>query len=216
MLDVVGGEPGVSGRARGSRGCRRRSAPRPSPRRRSLPLVIHILAPLRTQSSPSRTARVLMFAGSRAAVRLGEAEAADRLAGGHAGAATAASAPREPYLLDRGHRQRALHGHEACGCRSRRPPVPGRPGRTRRRSAGAAVALQVHAEHAELAELLAPVRAGRCAVLEPVGDVRPDALGERSARTVPRTSRSSSVSRLSRSSSRGSRQVLRDSCGRRS
>ena len=62
--------------------------------------------------------------------RLGQPEAADQLAGGHAG--------QPPLLLllgaelrDRAHRQRALHRDERADARSRRPPAPSRPGRTR-------------------------------------------------------------------------------------
>ena len=92
-------------------------------------------------------------AGVGAEVGLGQAEAADRLAGRHA---------RQPLLLlllgaervDREHRQRALHARPASGCPSRRPRARGRPGRSRRARAGAAVALQVHAQQAERAELL--------------------------------------------------------------
>ena len=44
------------------------------------PLVIHILVPDSTQSSPSRRARRAHRAGVRAGVGFGQAEAADRLA----------------------------------------------------------------------------------------------------------------------------------------
>ena len=77
------------------------------------PLVIHILVPFSTQSSPSRLARVRMPAGLEPKSGLGQPEAADRLAGRH---------PRQPGLLlllaaelpDREHGQRALHRHHAA------------------------------------------------------------------------------------------------------
>ena len=50
-----------------------------------VPLVIHCLAPLSTQSSPTCFARGAHAAGVRAEVGLGQAEAADRLAGGEPG-----------------------------------------------------------------------------------------------------------------------------------
>ena len=56
----------------------------------SEPLVIHIFEPLRTQPSPVLFARVRIPAGLEPGVRLGQPEAADRLARRHA---------RQPALL---------------------------------------------------------------------------------------------------------------------
>ena len=107
------------------------------------PMPIQRLTPSRTQPSPSRRAVVSMLDGSRPGARLGQPEAADRLAAGHL---------RQPSLLlllgaegvDRLHRQRALHGHERA-----QPAVDGlelgagEPVLDRA-AARAAVALQVH------------------------------------------------------------------------
>ncbi len=92
------------------------------------PLVIHILVPFSTQSSPSRRARVRMLAGSLPESGSVRPKQPMSLARRHA---------REPLLLlllgpelpDREHGQRALHRHEAAGARSRRPRARGRPGR---------------------------------------------------------------------------------------
>jgi hypothetical protein len=78
--------------------------------------VIHIFAPFRTQSEPSRRAWGAHRPGVGARVGLGEPEAADRLARVHR---------RQPALLlllgapapDREHRQRALHGDGAADAR---------------------------------------------------------------------------------------------------
>ena len=151
-----------------------------------VPLVIHILEPLRTQSLPVLgCARVFIEPGSAAGVGLGEAEAADRLAGGH---------PRQPLLLllvaapavDRVHRQRPLHADEAA-----QPGVDGlelAAGHAVRRGAGAgaAVALEVHAEQAELAEHR-PEVVGQRALVVPLGDVgRELAPGEVAHRVADR------------------------------
>ena len=98
------------------------------------PLVIHIFEPLMTQSPP-RFLRVGLHVGRvGAAVRLGQAEAADDLAARHCG---------QVLLLlllgaegvDRIHAQRATAPRRSCGCPSRRARAPGRSVRSRRRSA---------------------------------------------------------------------------------
>ena len=78
-----------------------------------VPFVIHIFAPFRIQSEPSRRACVRIDAGVGAGVGLGQPEAADDLARVHR---------RQPALLlllgartpDREHRERALHGDGAA------------------------------------------------------------------------------------------------------
>src|SRR5699024_10397816 len=104
--------------------------------------------------------------------RFGQPEAADELAGRHAG--------QVPVLLlfgpesaDRRHRQRSLHGHE--GAQSRVAGFEFEGGETvfDGRAAGAAVAFQVHAEQAEVAHVLDDLgREDR--VLIPVGDIGAD------------------------------------------
>ena len=148
----------------------------------SVPLVIHILPPLSTQSSPSRLARVRIDAGVAAGVGLGQPEAAEHLAGGH---------PRQPLLpvllgapaVDRVHRQRALHGHEAAqprvdGLQLAAGDAVGRRGHPR-----AAVALEVHAEQPQRAEPRSEVVGQRARVV-PVGDVRRQLGGGEGAHRV--------------------------------
>ena len=111
------------------------------------PLVIHILVPLITQSSPSRRATVRIDDGIRSGVGLGEPEAADRAPGGHLGQ------PARLLLVaavrrDREHRERALHRDEGA-----QPAVAGfellaRDPVRDRRGPGAPVAVQVHARAA--------------------------------------------------------------------
>ncbi len=60
------------------------------------PLVIHIFWPLRTQSSPSRLALVRMPPGLEPWSGSVRPKQPISVAGRHAAAATAASAPREP------------------------------------------------------------------------------------------------------------------------
>ena len=72
-------------------------------------------------------------AGVGAGVRLGQAEAADRLAGRHPSAATPASAPRSPSGGSRTSRASPAP-RRSCARRCRRPRAPGRPGRRRSRS----------------------------------------------------------------------------------
>ena len=122
-----------------------------------------------TQSSPSRLARVRIDAGVAAGVGLGQPEAAEHLAGGH---------PRQPLLLlllgapavDRVHRQRALHGHEAAQPRVDGLQLAAGDAVRRRGHPRAAVALEVHAEQPELAERR-PEVVGQRARVVPVGDV---------------------------------------------
>jgi hypothetical protein len=75
------------------------------------PFVIHAFAPLSTQESPSLPSVRAHAGGIRAEVRLGQAEAADRLSGGEF---------RDPVValflravgVDRVHHQARLHGRE--------------------------------------------------------------------------------------------------------
>ena len=169
-VDVVGGEPGrvggddeaadrpVVGRAAQTMA----TSARP-------PLVIHIFVPLRTQSSPSRRARVRMRAGSlpeSGSVRPKQPMASPAAMAG------------QPLLLlllgaelpDREHGQRALDGHEAAGAAVARLHLHAGQAVGDRGGAGAAVALEVHAEQPEGRHLLGHLdREG--ARLEPLGDV---------------------------------------------
>src|SRR5215216_1599808 len=114
-----------------------------------------------------------------AEVGLGQAEAADHLAGGH-------GRQPAPLLLlgavapDRVHGQGALDRDEAAG-----PGVAGLQLQAGQAvadgvGAGAAVALQVHAEQAQVAELLGQL-AGQLAALEPAGDLGQHPVGDEAA-----------------------------------
>jgi hypothetical protein len=117
------------------------------------PFVIHIFDPSMIQSSPpSRRARVRIAAGSEpesASVRPKQPTASP---GRHA---------RQPLLLlllrpvgvDREHRERALHRHEAAQPRVARLELTARDAVGDRVHARAAVAVEVHAEQPEPAEL---------------------------------------------------------------
>ena len=95
------------------------------------PLVIHILRPSRTQSAPSRRARVRIPPGSEP--WSGSVSPKQPMA-------SPAAMRGQPLLLlllaaappDGEHRQRPLHRHQRPDARSRRPPAPGRPARSRR------------------------------------------------------------------------------------
>src|SRR3569833_1103808 len=112
----------------------------------------------------------------RAVGGLGQAEAAERLAGGH---------PRQPFLLlllravlvDRRHRERTLYGHEAAQPRVGRLQLTAGDAVRDRAGAGAAVPRQVHAQEAQFAQLGCQLARGERARLEPVGHVRLDPLG---------------------------------------
>ena len=97
------------------------------------PLVIHIFAPFSTQSLPCRRATRLHVRGIGAAVRLGEAEAADDFAFRHARQPASVSA-----LRCRMRRSDTCTGSTAprrsCAGPSRRAPAPGRSARTTPRS----------------------------------------------------------------------------------
>ena len=147
-----------------------------------VPFVIHILAPLRIQSEPSRARVRAHRARVGAGVRLGQTEAADRLAGVHR---------RQPALLlllgaplpDREHRQRALHRDGAADAGVARLELEaGEPVGDRAR-AGEAVAVEVHAEEAELAQLRHQL-ARQDPLLEPVADVRQHVLAHEGAHGV--------------------------------
>ena len=143
------------------------------------PLVIHIFVPLRTQSSPSRRARVRMFDRVGAEVGLGQPEAADRLARGHA---------RQPRLLlllaavlpDREHRQRALHRHERAQAAVARLQLTAGHAVGGRARPGAPVALQVHPEQAELTDLRDELPR-EDPLVEPLPDLRQDPLAHPAA-----------------------------------
>ena len=131
----------------------------------------------------------------RPVVGLGQAEAADRLTGGHA---------RQPLRLlllgpeapDREHGQGALDGDERPHARSRTAsssrqarPYCGRA------HPGAPVPVEVHAQHAEVAELLGQAaKVLDPALLEPGRDVGLRRRSSTKSRTTLRTSRSSWVS----------------------
>ena len=140
-------------------------------------------------------------AGVGARVGLGEAEAADRLAGVHR---------RQPALLlllgapapDREHRERALHRDRAADARVARLELEAGEAVGDGARAREAVALEVHPEEAELAEL-GDQLARQDPLLEPVAD-----LGKDRSRTNWRT-----VSRIARSSSSSSASRARKSSG---
>ena len=144
-------------------------------------LVIHILVPCSTQSSPSRRARVGHRRRVGAVVGLGQPEAADRLAGRHR---------RQPPLLlllaavppDRVHRQRALHADQASGRPSRPPPAPGRPARTRPRRRRRSRTRSGACRAGRACRTRGPARGpGRWPSLVPVGDVRADPVVDQPA-----------------------------------
>ena len=147
-----------------------------------VPFVIHILVPLRIQSEPSRRAWVRIVPGIGAGVGLGEAEAADHLAGVH---------PRQPLLLlllrapapDREHRERALHRDDAADARVARLELEAGEAVGDGARAGEAVAVEVHPEEAELRELLDHL-AREDAPLEPVADLGHDLLADELAHRV--------------------------------
>src|SRR5680860_1548477 len=140
------------------------------------PLVIHILLPLSTQSPPSRLA-VVRAAGVRAVVGLGQSEAADGLAGGHA---------RQPLLLllfaapapDGEHGQRALHGDQRAHSGVGGLQLEAGQAVVGRAHPRTAVALKVHPQQAERAELSCQAMdVGDLTGFEPLGDIRVDAPG---------------------------------------
>ena len=139
------------------------------------PFVIHIFAPFRTQSRPVALRVGLHRRRVAAGVGLGQAEAADELAGGHA---------RQPALLllvgaelpDREHRERALDRDEAAQPAVGRLELAARDAVVRRARARAAVAAEVHAEQAELADRRREVARRQRAVLVPLLDVREHAV----------------------------------------
>ncbi len=147
------------------------------------PFVIHIFCPCSDPVAAVAARACAHRAGVRAGVGLGQAEAADRLAGGHARQPLGLLLLRAP-APDRVHRQRPLHGHQRA-----QPAVAGlelqarEPVRGRGR-AGAAVAGEVHAEHAELAELRRELARREARLLEPVADVREHAVAHERAHGV--------------------------------
>ena len=140
------------------------------------PFVIHILAPFRTQSVPSRRAWVRIVPGVGAGVGLGQAETADHLARVH---------PRQPVLLlllraplpDREHRERALDRDDAADPGVARLELEARQAVGDGAGAREAVAVQVHAEETELCEL-GDHLAREDALLEPVSDLGEDLLAD--------------------------------------
>ncbi len=121
---------------------------------------IQRLAPVRTQSDPSRRAKVVMLDGSEPAAGSVSPKLPMIVARGHA---------RQPLRLlllgavamDGGHRERALHADEGADARiaglefeRREPVVDGA-------AAGAAVALELHSQQAELAQLGHELDAGK-------------------------------------------------------
>ena len=135
-----------------------------------------------------------------AEIRLGQPEAADRLAGGHPRQPGLSSAPR--CRTSRSRTSPAIPAPTpCCARRSRRPPAPCRPARRPprwcRRSRSPAGACR--ADRASRPR--ASGSRSTVAVLEPVGDVRPDPAGRRSPGRSAWMSRSSSLSSASTSSS---------------
>ena len=147
-----------------------------------VPFVIHILAPLRTQSAPSRRACVRIEPGVGAGVRLGQPEAADRLARVHG---------RQPALLlllrapapDRVHRERALHRDGAADARVARLQLLADEPVGHGARAGQPVALEVHPVEPELREL-AEELARQDALLEPVAHLGQHAVAHELAHGV--------------------------------
>ena len=111
-----------------------------------------------------------------ARVRLGQAEAADRLAAMHG---------RQPALLlllrapapDRVHRERPLHGDGAADPGVAGLELEAREAVRDRARPGQAVSLEVHPEEPELRQLLEDL-AREDPLLEPVADLRDDALAD--------------------------------------
>ena len=139
------------------------------------PLVIHILVPLSTQSSPSRLALVRIPDGlepKSGSVSPKQPIASPAAIGGQPLLLLLLAAP----LPDREHRQRALHADQRADPGVDRLQLhAGQPVR-HRAGARAAVPVQVHAEHAEAAELLGQLARRDGAGLEPVGDVRAEVV----------------------------------------
>ena len=159
----------------------------------TVPLVIHLAAVEHPVGSPSRRgAPGAHRPGVGARVGLGQTEAADGLPGRHG---------REPLLLvllaavpvDREHRQRSLHRHQAAQAGVDGLQLVTRHAVGHHRRPGAAVTGQVHAEQAQGPELLGQLAGRDLARLEPPGDVRTEPSSPK-RRTVSRMARSSSSS----------------------
>ena len=109
-------------------------------------------------------------------IGLGQPEAAEQFARGHAG---------QPLLFlllgaevpDREHRQRSLHRDHRPEAGVGRLQFYAREAVMDGRGPTASVAVQVHAEQAEFAELLAELADRKVADFEPLGDVRADVFG---------------------------------------
>ena len=134
------------------------------------PFVIHIFAPFRIQSEPSRFACVRIVPGSEPAsgsVSPKQPIASPRCIG------------RQPALLlllgapapDRVHRERALHGDGAADAGVARLELEADEAVRDGARPGQAVALEVHPEEPELRELLHDL-AREDPLLEPVADLR--------------------------------------------
>ena len=145
--------------------------------------------------------------GVGAGVRLGEPEAADRLARVHRAAASAASAPPSPSARSRTSPATPAP-RRGCGRPSRRPRAPCRSARTRRRSRRAGRSRRGACRRGRAARSPARAPAAGC----PARTTRRRSAATRSCtncRTVSRIARSSSSSSASTArKSRGSSAVL--------
>ena len=108
-------------------------------------------------------------------VRLGQPEASDDVTGGHRGQPLVALFLTAP-AVDREHRQRPLHRHEAAQTAVDRLEFLAHQPVGDGRRAAAAVALQMHAQQAELAQVGCQLANRHLTGFEPVGDMRPQPL----------------------------------------
>ena len=141
-----------------------------------VPFVIHILAPLRIQSEPSRRAWVRIVPGSDPASGSVSPKQPITSPVCIAGQPALLLLLRAP-LPDREHRERALHGDRAADPRVARLELEAGQAVGNGARARQAVAVEVHAEEPELRELRDDL-AGKDALLEPVADVGHDLLAD--------------------------------------
>ena len=147
-----------------------------------VPFVIHILAPFRIQSAPSRRACVRIAPGS---------EPASGSVSPKQPIASPVCIARQPPLLlllrapapDRVHRERALDRDGAAHARVARLELEARQPVGDGARAGEAVAVEVHAVQAELAQLREQL-ARQDALLEPLADLRQHLLAHERAHGV--------------------------------
>ena len=165
-----------------------------------VPFVIHIFAPFRIQSEPSRRACVRIEPGSEPASGSVRPKQPIDLARVHR---------RQPALLlllraqrpDREHRERALHGDGAADARVARLELQARQAVGDGARAGEAVAVEVHPEADRASRAPGRSRAGRC----PARTSRRPRRGRSRARTAAPCRGSRAPRRRAVRRSRGSR-----------